>query len=225
MLYVLDTADLEAIKHYNEFYPIDGVTTNPSIIAKEKIEFLSHIKKIRNIIGADKMLCVQTLEKTAEGIVEDAVALKEAIGGNFYIKVPIGEAGLKATPIIKSKGIGVLMTAIFTPAQALISAKAGADFVAPYVNRLDNICADGCNVVAEIVNQFEIFGFDCKVIAASFKNVEQVNKCAAVGCHSVTVAPEIMRGLISHPMTDAGIAGFEKDWQGVYGDTGSRDVI
>lgn len=110
------------------------------------------------------MLCVQTLEKTAEGIVEDAVALKEAIGGNFYIKVPIGEAGLKATPIIKSKGIGVLMTAIFTPAQALISAKAGADFVAPYVNRLD-ISVQTDAVVAEIVNQFEIFGFDCKVIS------------------------------------------------------------
>ncbi|MDO4618838.1 MAG: fructose-6-phosphate aldolase [Clostridia bacterium] len=225
MLYVLDTADLEAIKHYNEFYPLYGVTTNPSIIAKEKTEFLSHVKKIRDIIGPDKMLCVQTLEKTAEGIVADAVALKEAIGGNFYIKVPIGEAGLKATPIIKEKGIGVLMTAIFTPTQALISAKAGADFVAPYVNRLDNICGDGCSVVAEIVNQFDLFGMDCKVLAASFKNVEQVNKCASMGCHSVTVAPEIMSGLISHPMTDAGIAGFEKDWQSVYGDKLIKDLI
>ncbi len=225
MLYVLDTADLEAIKHYNEFYPLYGVTTNPSIIAKEKTEFLSHVKKIRDIIGPDKMLCVQTLETTAEGIVEDAVALQKAIGGNFYIKVPIGEAGLKATPIIKAKGIGVLMTAIFTPTQALISAEAGADFVAPYVNRLDNICCDGCDVVAEIVNQFDNYGYDCKVLAASFKNVEQVNKCASFGCHSVTVAPEIMKGLISHPMTDAGIAGFEKDWQGVYGDKGIKDLI
>ncbi len=225
MMYILDTADLAAIKHYNEFYPLDGVTTNPSIIAKEKTEFLSHVKKIRDIIGPDKMLCVQTLEKTAEGIVADAVALKEAIGGNFYIKVPIGEAGLKATPIIKSKGIGVLMTAIFTPAQALISAKAGADFVAPYVNRLDNILGDGCAVVAEIVNQFEIFGMDCKVLAASFKNVEQVHKCAAFGCHCVTVQPDIMKGIISHPMTDAAIEGFDRDWAGVYGDKGIRDLI
>ncbi len=225
MMYVLDTADLAAIKHYNEFYPLDGVTTNPSIIAKEKTEFLSHVKKIRDIIGPDKMLCVQTLEKTAEGIVEDAVALKEAIGGNFYIKVPIGEAGLKATPIIKSKGIGVLMTAIFTPAQALISAKAGADFVAPYVNRLDNILGDGCAVVAEIVNQFDIFGMDCKVLAASFKNVEQVHKCASYGCHCVTVQPDIMKGIISHPMTDAAIEGFDRDWAGVYGDKGIRDLI
>ncbi len=225
MMYVLDTADLEAIKHYNEFYPLDGVTTNPSIIAKEKCDFLSHVKKIREIIGDEKILCVQTLETTAEGIVADAVALKEAIGGNFYIKVPIGEEGLKATPIIKEKGIGVLMTAIFTPAQALISAKAGADFVAPYVNRLDNILGDGCRVVAEIVEQFELYGMDCKVIAASFKNAEQVHKCASVGCHSVTVAPEILKTLISHPMTDAAVAGFEKDWRGVYGDKLIKDLI
>ncbi len=224
MLYILDTADLAAIKHANEFYPLAGVTTNPSIIAKERTEFLPHIKAIRDIIGPDKFLCVQTLSKTAEDIVKDGELLREAVGGNFYLKVPIGEAGLKATPTLKAKGIGVLMTAIFTPAQALISAKAGADFVAPYVNRLDNIVGDGCGVVAEIVNQFEIFGMDCKVLAASFKNVEQVNKCASVGCHSVTVSLDILEGIISHPMTDAAIAGFDKDWAGVYGDKGISEL-
>ncbi len=225
MLYVLDTADLEAIKHFNEFYPLAGVTTNPSIIAKEKTEFLSHIKKIREIIGPDKMLCVQTLETTAEGIVADGLALKEALGGDFYLKVPIGEAGLKATPILKSKGVGVLMTAIFTPAQALISAMAGADYVAPYVNRIDNVTGDGVGVVAEIVQQFENFGTDCKVLAASFKNVNQVNDCATAGCHSVTVGPDIMKGIISHPLTDIAVAGFEKDWKGVYGDKQITDLL
>ncbi len=225
MLYILDTADLSAIRHYNEFYPISGVTTNPSIIAKEKTEFLSHVRKIRDIIGPDKMLCVQTLEETAEGMVNDAVRLQEAIGGSFYLKIPIGEAGLKATPIIKAKGIGVLMTAIFTPAQALMSAMAGADFVAPYVNRLDNIGGDGVGVVAEIVHQFETYGTDCRVLAASFKNVRQVNDCASAGCHSVTLAPDLFKALISHPMTDAAIAGFERDWKGVYGDKLIRDLI
>ncbi len=225
MLYILDTADLDAIRHFNEFYPLAGVTTNPSIIAKEKTDFLTHVKKIREIIGPDKMLCVQTLETTAEGIVNDAVMLKEALGGEFYLKVPISEAGLKATPIIKEKGIGVLMTAIFTPAQALISAMAGADFVAPYVNRLDNITGDGVGVVSEIVAQFENFGTDCRVLAASFKNVQQVNNCATAGCHCVTVAPDILKAIISHPMTDAAIAGFEKDWAGVYGDKQIKDLI
>ncbi len=225
MIYILDTADLDAIRHYTEFYPIAGVTTNPSIIAKEKTDFLAHVKKIREIIGEDRMLCVQTLEKTAEGMVNDAVLLQEALGGRFYLKIPIGEAGLKATPIIKSKGIGVLMTAIFTPAQALMSAMAGADFVAPYVNRLDNIGGDGVGVVAEIVHQFEAYGTDCRVLAASFKNVQQVNDCASAGCHSVTLAPDLFKALISHPMTDAGIAGFEKDWAGVYGDKRICDLI
>lgn len=223
MIYILDTADLAAIKHCNEFYPLAGVTTNPSIIAKANTDFWPLVKEIRAIIGPDKMLHVQTTADAAEDIVKEAKLLKERIGGNFYIKIPIGEEGIKATMMLKELGIGVTMTAIFTPAQALMAAMAGASFVAPYVNRLDNILGDGCEVVAEIVNQFEIYGTDCKVLAASFKNAEQVHKCARVGCHSVTVTADIMKSLISHPMTDAAIAGFNKDWKGVYGDKTVRD--
>ena len=134
------------------------------------------------------------------------------------MKIPIGEEGLKATMKLKELGIGVTMTAIFTPTQALMAAMAGASFVAPYVNRLDNIIGDGCGVVAEIVNQLELYGSDCKVLAASFKNAEQVHKCAAVGCHSVTVSDDVLKMLIAHPMTDAAIVGFDKDWKNVYGD-------
>lgn len=219
MLYVIDTADLEAIKHINEFYPVSGVTTNPSIIAKEKTDFIKRLRDIRAVIGEDKILCAQTLQTTSELIVEEGKKLKEAIGGNFYLKVPIGEAGLKATMELKKLGIGVLMTAIFTPTQALMAAKAGADFVAPYVNRIDNIGGDGVGVVAEIVNQFANYGIStCRVMAASFKNVQQVNDCASVGCHIATIGPDIYKLLISHPLTDAAIAGFEKDWKSVYGD-------
>ncbi len=217
MIYILDTADLESIKHCNEFYPLSGVTTNPSIISKAKTDFWKLVEDIRKIIGPDKMLHVQTTQVKAEKIVEEAKLLKGKLGDNFYIKIPIGEEGLKATKELKKIGIGVTMTAIFTPAQALMSAVAGASFVAPYVNRLDNIIGDGAEVVAEIVNQFEIYGCDCKVLAASFKNAEQVHKCARVGCHSVTVTEDIMKNLISHPMTDAAIAGFDKDWTSVYG--------
>lgn len=219
MIYIIDTADLEAIKHINEFYPIDGVTTNPSIIAKEKTDFIERLRAIRSIIGEDKILCAQTLQKDADLIVKEGIKLKEAIGGDFYLKIPIGEAGLKATMELKKLGIGVLMTAIFTPTQALMAAKAGADFVAPYVNRIDNVCGDGVGVVAEIVNQFANYGItSCKVMAASFKNVQQVNDCASVGCHVATIAPDIYKTLISHPLTDVAIAGFEKDWKSVYGD-------
>ena len=218
MLYILDSANLEAIKHCNEYYPLAGVTTNPSIISKEKADFWTLVMSIREIIGEDKMLHVQTTQKKAEGIVEEAKILRERLGENFYIKIPISEEGLKATMMLKKIGINVTVTAIFTPAQALLAAMAGADFVAPYANRLDNIIADGCAVVAEIVKQFDQYGLKCKVLAASFRNAEQVHKCSSVGCHSVTVSADILRKVISHPMTDAAVADFDRDWAGVYGD-------
>ena len=218
MIYILDTADLAAIKHCNEFYPLAGVTTNPSIISKENTEFWGLVKEIRSIIGKDKMLHVQTVQTEASKMVEEAKLLKKELGGDFYVKIPIGEEGLKATKELKKLGIGVTMTAIFTPAQALIAAKAGASFVAPYVNRLDNILGDGTEGVAQIVEQLEIYDLDCKVLAASFKNAEQVHKCALAGCHSVTVTADVLKALITHPMTDAAIEGFEKDWNKAFGD-------
>jgi fructose-6-phosphate aldolase 2 len=218
MLFMLDTADVKSIKRCNEFYPLAGVTTNPSIISKENKAFWDSVLEIRSIIGEDKMLHVQTVQTKASKIVEEAKLLKEKIGGNFYVKIPISEEGLKATKILKEMGIGVTVTAIFTSVQALIAAEAGADFVAPYVNRLDNILGDGTRVVEEIVEQFEIYGLDCQVLAASFKNAEQVHKCALSGCHSATLAPSIFKNLILYPMTDATIEGFEKDWSEVYGD-------
>ena len=218
MLYILDTADLAAIRHCNEFYPLAGVTTNPSIIAKENCDFWNLVKEIRSIIGEEKMLHVQTTQKTAEKIVEEAKLLQKELKGKFFIKIPINEEGIKATMELKKLGIGVLMTAIFTPAQALMAAMAGADFVAPYVNRIDKILGDGTAVVEEIVRQFERYGTDCRVLAASFKNAEQVHKCASAGCHCVTVTADILKALISHPMTNAAIDGFDKDWKMVYGD-------
>lgn len=226
MIYILDTADLDAIRHCNEYYPLAGVTTNPTIISKEKADFWTLLKEIRSIIGYDKMLHVQTVQKTAEKIVEEAKLLKKELGGNFYIKIPISEEGLKATMEIKRQklDIGVTITAIFTPAQALVAAKAGADFVAPYVNRLDNILGDGINVVEEIVLQLSKYHMNCQVIAASFKNVEQVHKCATSGCHSVTVTKDVLENIVSHPMTDIAVEGFDKDWESVYGDKTILDL-
>ena len=219
MLFIIDTADLDAIRKAVEFLPIDGVTTNPTIIAKEnKADFLKLIKDIREIIGDDRMFHIQTTAKNADDIIKEAMLLQEAVGGNFYIKIPISEEGLKATMRLRKMGIGVTVTAIFTHAQAIIATKAGASFVAPYVNRIDNVCGDGNNVVAEIVEQFSHYDFDCKVLAASFKNVEQVHRAALCGCHSVTVAPDVLFSFIKHPLTDIALADFDKDWQSVYGD-------
>lgn len=225
MIFILDTADLKAIKHANEFYPIEGVTTNPSIIAKENCDFKQRLLDIRNIIGEDKMLCVQTTSKIAEDIVEEAIALNKLVGGDFYIKVPMGEAGLKATMMLKREGIKVLMTAIFTPAQALLAAKAGAKLVAPYVNRLDMINGDGVSTVSDMVKILDHFGLDCKVLAASFKNVQQVSSLAVAGCHYATVSLDVLSACAKHPMTDLAITGFDSDWESVYGNLKVLDLL
>lgn len=222
MLYLLDTADLKAIEHCNVCYPLAGVTTNPSIIAREKTDFWKLVKAIRKIIGPEKMLHVQTVQKKADKMVEEALLLKECLGGQLYIKIPIGEEGLKAAMELKKREIGVTMTAIFTPLQALTAAQAGADFVAPYVNRLDNIIGDGVRVVEEIVHLMEAHRLSCKVLAASFKNAQQVHGCAMAGCQSVTVAADILKAVIGHPMTDAAVAGFDRDWTDTYG---SRTIL
>jgi len=225
MIYILDTADLSEIKHANEFYPIEGVTTNPSIIAKEKCDFRQRLLDIRSIIGDEKMLCVQTTSKSADDIVKEARALKKLVGGVFYIKIPIGEAGLKACMQLSKEGIGVLMTAIFTPAQALMAAKAGAKLVAPYVNRLEMINGNSAGTIAEMVAILDHFKLDCKVLAASFKNVQRVSDVALAGCHYATVSLAVLSASVKHPMTDLAVEGFDRDWESVYGDKSVLDLI
>ena len=225
MKYLIDSANLEDIRYGREFYPIDGVTTNPSLAAKEKKEFAKLIDDIRGIIGNDKMLHVQATAKKAEDIVAEAEMLRDRLGGRFYVKIPIGEEGLKAMAMIKKKGIGITATAVFTPQQALIAARAGADFVAPYVNRLDNITADGAQVVADIVKLFDVYQLDCQVLAASFKNVEQLHRVALAGAHSATISLDLLKAAISHPMTDSAVEGFDRDWAGTYGDKTVADLL
>ena len=225
MLYIIDSAHIEQIKKCVEFYPVDGVTTNPTVISKEHSDFKKLIKDIREVIGPDKMLHIQTTAATSDAIVKEAVSLMEFAGGDFYIKIPISPEGLKATRLLKKMGIKVTMTAIFTQQQALIAAKAGASFVAPYINRLDNIVSDGVHVVEEIVNMFRLFNIDCKVLAASFKTVEQVHKIAMVGSDAITINPELFEKLTYHPLTLYAIDDFMKDWQSVYGDKTIQDIL
>lgn len=226
MLYIIDSANLEEIRSLVEYYPIDGVTTNPTIISKEhNPDFLALIRAIRSIIGEERMLHVQTTASRAEEIIKEAYALKEIVGGNFYLKVPISEEGLKATRKLKGMGINVTVTAIFTQQQALIAAKAGAAFVAPYVNRLDNIVSDGVHVVTEIVELFKLHNItNCRVLAASFKSIEQVHKTSMIGCHAVTLNPDMFQKLVYHPLTLTAIEDFNKDWAAVYGDRKILDM-
>lgn len=225
MMYIIDTANLAAIRKCIEYYPVAGVTTNPTIISKEHADFIKLIKNIREIIGPDLMLHIQATGSTAEVIVKEAQLLRDAVGGNFYVKVPISPQGLKATTILHNMGIKVTETAIFTQQQALIAALAGADFVAPYVNRLDNIVSDGVQVVGEIVELFKKHDIKTKVLAASFKTVEQIHKIAISGCHSVTINPELFDTLTYHPMTQYAIDDFNADWKTIYGNKTIIDIF
>ncbi len=217
MQYFLDSADTEFIAKALEYYPVEGVTTNPTIIAKERKEFRPLIKEIRSILGGDPALHVQCLASVAEDIVREALAIREFAGDNFYAKIPVTPDGLKAIKLLKSQDMKITATAIFTPQQALMAALAGADYCAPYVDRLDNLSVDGAKVVADMVQLFHIHKLSARVLAASFKNVEQVHRVCLAGAHSVTVGKDVFKKLIYHPMTDQSIARFVSDWEEVYG--------
>ncbi|KJY82928.1 transaldolase [Vibrio galatheae] len=225
MIYMLDTADIKAICKAVDLYPLAGVTTNPSIVAKENRPLKEILLDIRECIGPDRMLHAQVMAKDAETMLQEALALR-SIDPEIIVKVPVTPQGIKAMKLIASEGILITATAILTPQQALMAAVAGAEFLAPYVNRLDNICSDGVAVAAEMVALIENYNLDAKVLGASFKNTQQVHQLALAGAHSVTIAPDVFDQLLVHPLTDSGVAGFVADWEGVYGaDTNVLDVL
>lgn len=217
MLVMLDTADHKIIEEGFAFYPLAGVTTNPSIVTKAKKDFWELQEGIREIIGTEPMLFAQVVGETAEEMLAEAKLLAERLGTNTFAKVPVTKEGLKAMRLIKQAGIGVLATAIFTPMQALLAARAGADWVAPYVNRIDNITGDGVGVVAAIRDIYDQGGIETKIVAASFKNVQQVLECAKLGAEAVTVPGDILEKMLDHPMTDWSMDQFDKDWTAQYG--------
>ena len=217
MIYMLDTANIEAIAKAVDLYPLAGVTTNPSIIARENRPLRDILLDIREVIGPDRMLHAQVMGKQAEVMLEEARVLRE-IDADIIVKVPVTPQGIKAMKMIAAEGIRITATAILTPQQALMAAVAGAEFLAPYVNRLDNICSGGVQVASEMARLIETYQLDAKVLAASFKNVQQVHEVAMAGAHSVTIAPDVFDQLLVHPLTDSGVAGFVSDWECVYGE-------
>ena len=217
MLHLIDTADVAAIRRIAELFPLAGVTTNPTLIAREKRPFPDIIRDIRAVIGEGSMLHVQVTGHDADTMVAEARKLADFVGAGFHPKVPVTAEGLKAIRRLSGLGFHVTATAIVTAQQALIAAAAGAAFTAPYVNRLDNIGGDGVKVVADIVHLFSIHGLKTRLLTASFKNVQQVHEVALAGAQSVTVGPDVFERLLDHPLTDSGVAQFVADWEGVYG--------
>lgn len=219
MRILLDTANLKDIRYYNEYYPILGVTTNPTILSKEGGDVIKLLCDIREIIGEEKELHIQLTETEFEGIVEEAEALVSLLGKNTYVKIPATDMGLRATKYLSDRGMGVTVTAVLTAAQAMLASNAGASYVAPYISRSENLCADGVGTVEDIAKIFKTSGTKTQILAASFKTAKEVLDVAVVGCHAATIGPTIMHILNSHTTTDTSIIGFDKDWKKAFGNT------
>lgn len=217
----IDTANVEQIRHLNEYYPIAGVTTNPSILVKENRPFLEVLKEIREVIGEEKELFVQLLGETAEEMIEEANFIMRELTGKLAVKIPVTEEGLKAIKKLSEENVPVLATTIYTSFQALMAALAGAKYVAPYVNRIDNLTGNGVKVVSEIAQLFESYQLSTEILAASFKNVQQIHDVCLAGAETVTVSPDLISKFIAFPSTVSDVAVFKKEWQKAYG----ADVI
>ena len=218
MEYMVDTINIEDIKHYSEFYPITGITSNPSIIKLEgKIDYFKHFNKIREIIGMDKSLHIQVVSDKFEGIIAEANAILQNVDKNVFIKVPVTEEGLKAIRALKAKGIGVTATAIYTKVQGLLAMEAGADFIAPYFNRMENIDVDPIEIITTFAQMIKEYHYPTKILAASFKNMRQVNAAFECGAQTATVKPELLHDALEMPIIKKAVEDFTTDWENVFG--------
>ena len=218
----IDDAHIEKIKHIYEYYPVDGVTTNPSILAKVGKNPLETLHEIREFIGPEGIMFVQAVALTAEGMINDAHMIVDLFGRNTIVKIPSIPEGFKAIRELKKDGIMTCGTVVYTPMQAYLAAKAGASYVAPYVNRIDNMGYDGIKVTKEIHDILVSNHMDhCQVLAASFKNSQQVLELAEYGVGSSTAAPDVIDTFVKNPAIDGAINDFVKDFEKL---TGSRSM-
>jgi transaldolase len=208
----IDTANTAHIREAESWGVICGVTTNPSLIAKEGRDFKEVVKEITTIV--DGPISAEVIDTKHEGMVTEARELA-AIHPNIIIKIPMTAEGLKATKILTAEGIKTNVTLIFSSVQALLAARAGATYVSPFLGRLDDIGMDGMNLIEEITDIFNIHGIETEVIAASIRNPIHIVRAARLGAHIATVPFATLEQMIKHPLTDSGIERFLKDWEGV----------
>ncbi|WP_281185001.1 fructose-6-phosphate aldolase [Trichlorobacter lovleyi] len=212
MKFFIDTADVHEIREAHTLGLVDGVTTNPSLIAKSGRKFKDVIKEITAIV--DGPISAEVIALDAEGMVKEAKDLVK-IHKNIVIKLPMTPEGLKATKQLSAKGVKTNVTLIFTPMQALLAAKAGATYVSPFVGRLDDISQDGMGIIEEIRTIFDNYGYTSEIIVASIRNPIHVLNSALIGADICTIPYSVMLQLSKHPLTDAGIKKFLEDWEKV----------
>ncbi|HFS5789769.1 TPA: fructose-6-phosphate aldolase [Citrobacter werkmanii] len=214
----LDTSDVAAVKALARVLPLAGVTTNPSIVAagKERLEVL--LPQLQEAMGGQGRLFAQVMATTAEGMVNDARKLRTIIA-DIVVKVPVTAEGLAAIKLLKEEGIPTLGTAVYGAAQGLLAALAGAEYVAPYVNRVDAQGGDGIQTVTDLQTLLNMHAPHAKVLAASFKTPRQALDCLLAGCESITLPLDVAQQFMTSPAVDAAIVKFEQDWQGAFGRT------
>lgn len=217
MKFFIDTANVEDIRKANDMGVICGVTTNPSLIAKEGRDFKEVIKEITDIVDGPISGEVKATTVDAEGMIREGREIA-AIHPNMVVKIPMTVEGLKACKALSSEGIKTNVTLIFTANQALLAARAGATYVSPFLGRLDDINVRGVDLIAEIAQIFDVAGLDTQIIAASVRNPIHVTDCALAGAHIATVPYKVIEQMTKHPLTDAGIEKFQQDYRAVFGE-------
>ncbi|MBP5300636.1 MAG: hypothetical protein J6Y80_04455 [Victivallales bacterium] len=217
MFLLIDTASLPDIRRALELYPLAGVTTCPTIITREHRPFWELLGEIRAIIGEDRMLHAQVIGRTAKEILQDAVALRDRVPGNFYVKVPVTLEGLKAMPLLRREGIPFTATTIHTLPQAILAAEHGASFLAPYINHIEDEGIAGTEFIRQVVEYLERNRLPAKLLAASFRNTRQIMSVLTAGAHHATLAPELLWKLADSPMTDQAVEKYRQAWDETYG--------
>ena len=223
MKILIDSANVEKIKEISKYREITGITTNPTILSKVEGDIENILKELKEFTYNKYEIHVQTTESEVEGILSEARVLRKFFGETFHIKIPVTKAGLESIKLCSREGIKVTATAVLSPMQALAAAMNGASYVAPYVNRMENVGQDATETISVISDL--LIDYPTEILAASFKNIKQIQEVLLQGAEAVTISPELIETSVWHPYTDKSVIDFEIDWKNKFGDKKIIDMI
>lgn len=218
MEFIIDTVNLKDIKEAIDYMPIVGVTSNPSIVkVTSPKDFFEHMRAIRKIIGQERSLHIQVISTDCDLMIEEAHRILEEVDNQVYIKIPVSYEGIKAIKKLKAEGIHITATAVYDLMQAYMALVAGADYIAPYVNRMGNLGSDPMALIDELSNKIILEGYDCKILAASFKGIQQVKDSLNNGAQAITAPVDILKQIFANPNIEKAVHDFNQDWYEIYG--------
>ena len=223
MKILIDSANVEKIKEISKYREITGITTNPTILSKVEGDIENILKELKEFTYNKYEIHVQTTESEVEGILSEARVLRKFFGETFHIKIPVTKAGLESIKLCSREGIKVTATAVLSPMQALAAAMNGASYVAPYVNRMENVGQDATETISVISDL--LIDYPTEILAASFKNIKQIQEVLLQGAEAATISPELIEKSVWHPYTDKSVLDFEIDWKNKFGDKKIIDMI